>query len=253
MPPDLSFAVANGTVDDAEIAHFDAAASVWWDPNGSARWLHRYNPVRVAYIRDAACARFGRDPAKPDCLRGLRVLDIGCGAGVLCEPLARLGADVIGADPAKSLIEMARAHAAQGAVAVDYRPTTAEALADAGERFDVVLAMEVIEHVADYEAFLQRCAELVRPGGLVILSTINRTVLSFLFAIVAAEYVLRLLPRGAHQWSRFLQPGEIGTALGRHGLKLADVTGVTFNLMSRALQPSADTRVNFMLTAARPN
>jgi len=241
------------TVDQAEVASFDAAAEIWWDPDGAARWLHRYNPVRVAYIRDAACRRFGRDPADPDCLRGLRLIDIGCGAGVLCEPLAALGATVVGADPGPAILEVARRHAAQTGVAVDYRCTTAEGLADQGERFDVVLALEVIEHVADAELFLRRCAELVAPGGLMILSTINRTAKSFAFAIVMAEYVLRLLPRGAHQWRRFLRPDEVAAMMGRDGLALVDLSGVTLNLLTRALQLSPDTSVNFILTAAKPS
>lgn len=239
------------TIDRAEVASFDAAAEIWWDPNGAARWLHRYNPVRVAYIRDAACRRFGRDPTRPDCLRGLRILDIGCGAGVLCEPLAALGATVVGADPGPAILRVARRHAAQTGVEVDYRCTTAEALADEREKFDIVLALEVIEHVADSELFLRRCAELVAPGGLMILSTLNRTIKSFAFAIVMAEYVLRLLPRGAHQWSRFLSPDEVRAMMGCHGLSVVDISGVTLNLWTRALQLSANTAVNFILAAER--
>jgi 2-polyprenyl-6-hydroxyphenyl methylase / 3-demethylubiquinone-9 3-methyltransferase len=236
------------TVDSAEVARFDSAAAAWWDPDGEARWLHRYNPVRLDYIRRAGCRQFGADS-----LEGLRILDIGCGAGVLCEPLARLGADVVGVEPGASNIAMARRHADEAGLSIDYRCTTAEALADAGERFDIVLAMEVVEHVADARAFLARCAELVKPGGLMILSTINRTIKSFAYAIVAAEYVLRLLPRGAHQWRRFVTPPEAGTALAAGGLTLLDVSGVTLNLRTRDLQLSRDTAVNYMLTAVRPS
>ncbi len=243
---------SSGTVDAAELAQFDAPDIDWWDPRGDARWLHRYNPVRVAYICDVARRRFQRDPMRLDCLHGLRLLDIGCGAGVLCEPLARLGATVVGADPGQTIIQAARLHAQQTGVDVDYRCATAEALAEAGERFDVVLAMEVIEHVADWDVFLQRCAELVQPGGLMILSTINRTFKSFATAIVAAEYVLRLLPRGAHQWNRFVTPDEIRTALERNGLRVTDVSGVSFDLFARALRLSTNTKVNYMLTAERP-
>jgi 2-polyprenyl-6-hydroxyphenyl methylase/3-demethylubiquinone-9 3-methyltransferase len=239
------------TLDPAQVAHFDAAATEWWNANGAARWLHKYNAVRVPYIRDAACRCFRRDPGRVDCLHGLDVLDIGCGAGVLCEPLARLGASVVGADPGHSIIEEARRHARQSAVEVDYRCTTAEALADAGKQFDVVLAMEVIEHVTDSDLFVQRCAELVRPGGLIIISTINRTIKSLAFAIIAAEYVLRLLPRGAHQWTRFRKPAEIESSMESHGLRVLDVSGVTLNLFTRTLQLSRDTAVNYILAGQR--
>ena len=236
------------TIDSAEVARFDAAAAAWWDLDGEARWLHRYNPVRLDYIRRAGCRQFGTDS-----LKGLRILDIGCGAGVLCEPLARCGADVVGVEPGESNIIMARQHAREAGLAIDYRCTTAEALAKAGERFDIVLAMEVVEHVADAPAFLARCAELVTAGGLMILSTINRTIKSFAYAIVAAEYVLRLLPRGAHQGRRFVTPPEAGAALAAGGLTLMDVSGVTLNLRTRDLQLSRDTAVNYMLTEARPS
>jgi 2-polyprenyl-6-hydroxyphenyl methylase / 3-demethylubiquinone-9 3-methyltransferase len=241
----------SSTVDAAEVARFDAAAAAWWDPNGEARWLHRYNPVRLEYIRRAGCQRF-RGRTDRDGLKGLSILDIGCGAGVLCEPLARLGASVVGVEPGHSNIAIARQHAQDAGLAIDYRCTTAEALADAGEQFDIVLAMEVVEHVADASAFLSRCAELAKPEGLVILSTINRTWKSFAYAIVMGEYVLRLLPRGAHQWRRFVTPREAEAALAASGLELMDVTGVTLNLASRDLQLSKDTKVNYMLTAGRP-
>ena len=236
----------DASIDIAEVARFDAAAEAWWDPEGEARWLHRYNPVRLDYIGRAGCRQFDVDS-----LKNLRILDIGCGAGVLCEPLARLGADIVGVEPGESNIVMARRHAREAGLAIDYRCTTAEALADASERFDIVLAMEVVEHVADAPAFLARCAELVRPGGLVILSTINRTLKSYVYAIVAAEYVFRLLPRGAHQWRHFVTPPEAGAALAAGGLTLLDVSGVTLNLRTRDLQLSRDTAVNYMLTAAR--
>jgi len=241
---------SGSTIDEAQVARFDAAAAIWWDPKGEARWLHRYNPVRLDYIRRAACRRF-QEGSDLDGLKGLRILDIGCGAGVLCEPLARLGATVVGVDPGQSNIAMARQHARDAKLAIDYRCTTAEVLADAGEQFDIVLAMEVIEHVADARIFLSRCSELVRTGGLMILSTINRTPKSFAYAIVAAEYVLRLLPRGAHHWRRFVTPPEAETALAAGGLTLMDVTGVTLNLITRDLQLSRDTKVNYMLTAER--
>jgi 2-polyprenyl-6-hydroxyphenyl methylase/3-demethylubiquinone-9 3-methyltransferase len=241
----------SASIDNVEVERFDVPLEVWWESSGETRWLHRYNPVRVDYIRDAGCRRWRRDPRRADCLHGLRILDIGCGGGVLCEPVAALGATIIGADPAKGAIEAARRHALRSGIKIDYRCTTAEALADAGEQFDIVLAMEVIEHVADTDVFLARCAELVRPGGLMILSTINRTIKSYAYAIVAAEYILRLLPRGTHQWERFFTPDEFRVAMRLNGLQVNDVRGVTMNLRSRMMQLSADTRVNFLATAQR--
>jgi 2-polyprenyl-6-hydroxyphenyl methylase/3-demethylubiquinone-9 3-methyltransferase len=238
------------TIDAAEVARFDAAAAAWWDLNGDARWLHRYNPLRLDYIRDAGHRQFQLG-AEIDGLKGLRILDIGCGAGVLCEPLARLGAKVVGVDPGESNIVMARRHARDAGLSIDYRCTTAEALVHAGEQFDIVLAMEVVEHVADAHVFLTRCAQLVNANGLMILSTINRTLKSFAYAIVAAEYILRLLPRGAHQWRRFVTPREAGAALAASGLEMMDVSGVSLNLMTRNLQLSRDTGVNYILTAGR--
>jgi 2-polyprenyl-6-hydroxyphenyl methylase/3-demethylubiquinone-9 3-methyltransferase len=242
---------AGTSIDSIEVERFDVPLDVWWSTTGEAGWLHKYNPVRIDYIRDAACRHWQRDARRADCLRDLRVLDIGCGGGVLCEPVAALGATVIGADPAPGAIEAARLHALAGGRAIDYRCTTAEALSDAGEKFDIVLAMEVIEHVADHELFLERCADLIAPGGVMILSTINRTFKSYVYAIMAAEYVLRLLPRGTHQWERFLKPEEIGIALSSHGLRTANVSGVTMNLLSRQMQLSRDTAVNFIMTAER--
>ena len=190
----------------------------------AARWACCTSSTRCgsAIIKEAACRRFGRDAKRLDSLAGLRILDIGCGGGILSEPLARLGADVVGADPAAANIEAARLHAAQGDLAIDYRVTTAEALADAGERFDVVLAMEVVEHVADVALFVTRCAEMVKPGGLMIVATLNRTLKSFALAIVGAEYVLGWLPRGTHQWDKFVTPNELEAALERHGLRVVE-------------------------------
>ena len=240
------------TVDAAEVERFSRLAAEWWNPRGKMAVLHKFNPVRLAYIRDAACRRFGRDPKQIDCLSGLRILDIGCGGGLLSEPLARLGAAVLGADPSTTNIEAARLHAQQAEVAVDYRSTTAEALADAGERFDVVLAMEVVEHVADLALFVRRCGEMVNPGGLMVAATINRTLKSFALAIVGAEYVLRWLPRGTHQWDKFVTPNELEAAMARAGLRTTAESGVTYNIVADSWQLSRDMDVNYMLVADKP-
>jgi 2-polyprenyl-6-hydroxyphenyl methylase / 3-demethylubiquinone-9 3-methyltransferase len=239
------------TVDAAEVARFSAYATEWWDPRGKMAMLHRFNPVRLAFIKQAACRRFERDERRLDALAGLRVLDIGCGGGILSEPLARLGAAVVGADPSQTNVEAAKLHAAEAGVVVDYRTTTAEALAEEGEGFDVVLAMEVVEHVADLGLFISRCAEMVRPGGLMITATLNRTLKSFALAIVGAEYVLRWLPRGTHQWEKFVTPNELEAALERHGLRVIDETGVIYNLLADRWQLSTDMDVNYMMVAER--
>jgi 2-polyprenyl-6-hydroxyphenyl methylase/3-demethylubiquinone-9 3-methyltransferase len=239
------------TVDEAELARFAALAGEWWDPRGKMAPLHKFNPVRLGYIRDAACRRFGRDPRRLDCLEGLRMLDIGCGGGILSEPLARLGADMVGADPAEANIEAARVHAADGGLAIDYRATTAEALAEAGERFDIVLAMEVVEHVADVNLFVALTGAMVKPGGLMVAATLNRTLKSFALAIVGAEYVLRWLPRGTHQWDKFVTPNELEIALERAGLRIIDETGVVYNPLADSWRIASDMDVNYMVTAER--
>jgi 2-polyprenyl-6-hydroxyphenyl methylase/3-demethylubiquinone-9 3-methyltransferase len=211
--------------------------------------LHKFNPVRLAYIRDAACENFARDPKRLDCLSGLRVLDIGCGGGLLSEPLARLGASVVGADPSHTNIEAAKLHSQKSGLAIDYRATTAEALADEGETFDVVLAMEVVEHVTSVELFIDRCASMVKPGGLLIVATLNRTLKSFALAIVGAEYVLGWLPRGTHRWDKFVTPNELEIALELAGLRPVDETGVVYNLLADSWEKSSDTDVNYMVTA----
>ena len=208
------------SVDEAEVERFSSHAADWWDPRGPMAALHKFNPVRLAYIRDQAAARFGRDPKKLACLDGLRMLDIGCGGGILSEPLARLGAAMVGADPAEENIEAARAHSQDQGLSIDYRATTAEVLAEAGEKFDVVLAMEVVEHVTDVALFVSTCASMVKPGGLFIAATLNRTLKSFALAIVGAEYVLRWIPRGTHQWDKFVTPRELETAVENTGLRV---------------------------------
>jgi len=214
------------TVDAAAVRHFSALAAQWWDQRGPMAVLHKFNPVRLGFI-----------------------LDIGCGAGILSEPLARLGADVMGADPSEANIAAAKMHAADTGVIVDYRITSVEALADVGELFDVVLAMEVVEHVADLNLFVKRCAEMVKPGGLMITATINRTLESFALAIVGAEYVLRWLPRGTHEWDKFVTPNELEAALERYGLRAIDETGVIYNILADRWQLSNDMDVNYIVTA----
>jgi len=242
---------ADATVDVAEVRRFSRLAGEWWDPRGKMAVLHKFNPVRLAYIRDAACRQFGRDARRPPCLKGIRILDIGCGGGILSEPLARLGAEVVGADPSTHNIEAAKLHAERGGLTIDYRVTAAETLADGGERFDVVLAMEVVEHVADVDLFVRRCAEMVKPGGLMVAATLNRTVKSFALAIVGAEYVLRWLPRGTHQWDKFVTPNELDIAMTQAGLRVSDETGVIYNPLADQWRLSSDMDVNYMLTAER--
>jgi 2-polyprenyl-6-hydroxyphenyl methylase / 3-demethylubiquinone-9 3-methyltransferase len=239
------------TIDAAEVERFARLAGEWWDPGGKMGVLHKFNPVRLAYIRDAACRQFDRDARRAPCLDGIRILDIGCGGGILCEPLARLGAAMVGADPARQNIEAAKLHADANMLAIDYRVTTVEALADAGERFDVVLAMEVVEHVADVGLFVQRCAGMVNPGGLMIAATLNRTVKSFALAIVGAEYVLRWLPRGTHQWDKFVTPNELEIAMTQAGLTVTAESGVIYNPLSDQWRLSSDMDVNYMLTAEK--
>ncbi len=240
------------TVDAAELEKFAAMAEEWWDPTGKFKPLHKFNPVRIAYIRDRLCARFGRDAEADRPLQGLSLVDIGCGGGLLCEPMARLGATVTGIDATERSVHIAAAHAAQMGLDIDYRFLTAEALLATGERFDAVLNMEVVEHVADVRVFLEASAGLVKPGGLMVCATLNRTAKAFALAIVGAEYVMRWLPRGTHDWRKFVKPSELAGYLGGGGLTVQEMTGVTYNPVSDAwrLNPR-DLDVNYMVVAAR--
>lgn len=240
------------SVDPAEVARFERIARTWWDPKGPMGTLHKFNPVRLQFIRDEACRRFGRDPKGPEPLSGLTILDVGCGGGVLTEPLARLGARVTGLDPAPTNIAVARLHAAQGGVAADYREETVEEVVGRGERFDVVLAMEVVEHVSDVPAFVGACCTAVAPGGILVMATINRTMKAFALAIVGAEYVLGWLPRGTHSWEKFVTPDELEDAIRAGGLGVMDVRGVAYNPLSDRWSLSRDTGVNYMMLGARP-
>ena len=241
------------TVDPAEIAKFEAMAADWWDPTGKFKPLHMLNPCRLDYICAQIAAEYDRDLTTKTPFAGLRLLDIGCGGGLLSEPMARLGAEVVGADAAERNIPVAQVHAAQMGLTIDYRNTTAEALAQAGERFDVVLNMEVVEHVADPLAYLTACHDLLNPGGLHICSTINRNPKSYAMAIVGAEVVMRWLPRGTHDWSKFITPDELFALLEQAGLRPVDRKGFVFNPLSWNWRLSdRDLSVNYVTASLRP-
>ncbi len=240
------------SVDAAEVAKFAALADQWWDEEGPFRPLHRLNPVRLGFIRDQLAARFDRDIHADRPLKGLRIADIGCGGGLLSEPLARLGANVTGIDATQQNIQAASAHAAQSGLAIDYRLATAEALHDAGEQFDAVLNMEVVEHVADADVFLDAAAGLVRPGGTMLAATLNRTAKSYAFAILGAEILLRWLPRGTHDWRRFMRPSELAAGLRNANMTVTEITGVVYNPFSgRWSLDARDLDVNYMLVAEK--
>jgi len=239
------------SVDPAEVAKFSKLAAEWWDPSGKFAPLHKFNPLRLSFIRGEALARFQRDRQSLRPFEGLSLLDIGCGGGLLSEPMARLGFTVTGADASEKNIGTARTHAAQSGVPVDYRVATAEALAEAGESFDVVLNMEVVEHVADVKAYLWACARLVKPGGITIVATINKTLKSLVLAKFAAEYVLRWMPKGTHDWNRFLPPDEIQKSLEETGLTILKTQGVFFDVLTWDWRLSNDVDVNYMVVAGR--
>ena len=241
------------SVDNDEIAKFSALADEWWDPQGSFRPLHKLNPARLTYIRDRICANFDRDAANQHPLAGLRVADIGCGGGLLTEPMARLGAEVTGFDAAERNIMVARNHAERMGLDIDYRFATVESIADAGEQFDVVLSMEVVEHVTDVEQFLDASCTLVSPGGMMFVATLNRTLKSFAFAIVGAEYVLRWLPRGTHDWRKFVRPSEMAAALRRGGLTKISFSGLALDTLKGTWRiDERDISVNYIGCAMRP-
>ena len=245
-------ALKAANVDAHEVEHFSRLAKEWWDPNGKFKPLHRFNPVRLEYIRDTLCRHFGRDLDAERPLEGLSILDIGCGGGLLCEPLTRLGASVTGIDPSRANIDIAKQHAAEAGLDINYRVTAAEALVKQAESFDMVLAMEVIEHVPNVDAFLSACAKLVKPGGLLLVATINRTLKALAFAIVGAEYVLRWLPRGTHHYDKFVKPEEIAHPLDDAGMEILELQGVIFNPLFMRWQLSTDFSVNYMSLSARP-
>jgi 2-polyprenyl-6-hydroxyphenyl methylase / 3-demethylubiquinone-9 3-methyltransferase len=244
-------AEAKTSVDPDEIARFERLAADWWSPTGSMKPLHRLNPPRLRFIRDAIAAWSGKDGRAADGLAGLSMLDVGCGAGLLCEPLVRLGARVTGLDAAAASLEVARLHAARSGLVIDYRDALAEDLLARGETFDVVLALEVVEHVVDAAAFLKTCAGLTRPGGLMLVSTINRTMKAWALAIVAAERILRWLPPGTHRWDRFVKPAEILAALAPAGMTETAGSGMIYDPLVDEWRLSRDMDVNYIMAFAR--
>ncbi|MEY4779584.1 MAG: hypothetical protein RLZZ607_897 [Pseudomonadota bacterium] len=240
------------TIDPSEVAKFEAMAAEWWNPNGKFRPLHLMNPCRLDYITGQIAAEYGRDLTKPLPFAGLRILDIGCGGGLLSEPMARLGAAVVGADAAPRNIPVAQVHAQASGLSIDYRFTTAEDLAAAGEQFDVVLNMEVVEHVSDPLAYLTACHDLLKPGGIMLCSTLNRNPKSYLMAIIGAEWVMRWLPKGTHDWAKFITPDELYALINRAGLTPVDRKGMVFNPVSWGWSLSArDLSVNYVTTSRK--
>ena len=241
------------SINPAEVAKFEAMAAEWWDPHGKFQPLHQMNPCRLDYITSQIAAEFDRDLTRPKPFAGLRLLDIGCGGGLLSEPMARLGAEVLGADAAPRNIPVAQLHAQQSGLDIDYRVTTAEDLAAMGEQFDVVLNMEVVEHVADPQAFLTTCQTLLKPGGLLICSTLNRNAKSFAFAIVGAEWVMRWLPKGTHDWAKFITPDELYTLIETAGLRPVDRKGMVFNPVTwRWSLSDRDLSCNYVTASVKP-
>ncbi|MGB7288368.1 MAG: bifunctional 2-polyprenyl-6-hydroxyphenol methylase/3-demethylubiquinol 3-O-methyltransferase UbiG [Salaquimonas sp.] len=239
------------TIDQNEVDRFSAMAAEWWDPSGKFKPLHKFNPVRLTYIKEQVCAHFDRDIRDPVAFKGLRFLDIGCGGGLLCEPMARLGAEIVGADASEVNIEVAKIHAAQSGLKIDYRAETAEVLAAAGEKFDVILNMEVVEHVSDVNLFMGKCAEMVKPQGLMFVATINRTQKAKALAIFMAENVLRWLPKGTHQYEKLVRPEELEAPLNANGMQVIDKNGVFYNILQDSWNKSKDLDVNYMILAKR--
>ena len=241
---------ANSSIDPEEIAHFSRMADEWWDENGKFKPLHRLNPARLAFLRDRTLGHFNRDSRVGEPLKGLRLIDIGCGGGLVAEPMARLGARVTGIDAAEKNIAVAGLHAEKSGLAIDYRCATAEALAAESLQFDIVLALEIVEHVADAASFVRSCAALAAPGGLAVFSTLNRTAKSYAMAILGAEYVLRWLPVGTHQWNKFLRPSELCRFIGQSGLEVEAMAGLVYRPLAGRWEIDArDLSVNYLVVA----
>ena len=239
------------TIDPEDVARFSAIADEWWDPDGKFKPLHRFNPIRLHYIRDRICTHFGRDKQSLRPFAGLRLLDVGCGGGLISEPLARMGADVTGIDASERNIRTAQVHAKQGSLDISYRSTTVEEIAATGESYDAVISLEVVEHVADVDLFLDGCAALTADNGAIALATLNRTPKSFALGIVGAEYIMRWLPRGTHKWKKFVRPSELARGLRRNGITVEDISGLTFNPPNSEWQVSGDVSVNYVLFGTR--
>lgn len=252
----MSHASANNsrTANAEEIARFSAMAEKWWDPNGAMKPLHKFNPIRLQLLRDNIAAHLGRDASQLDVLKDVEIIDIGCGAGLLSEPLARMGAKMTSIDAAENNIEVAKVHAAQSGLAIDYRNCTPEMLVDEGKQFDIVLNMEVIEHVDDPQFFMQACAALLKPSGLMFVATLNRTIKSLALAKFGAEYVLRWLPAGTHDWRKFVKPSEMSGFLRGAGLDLVEITGVAYNPINDKWSVAPrDLDINYMVIAQKPS
>ena len=243
--------LTQNTQDEAEIEKFSSIADDWWNPTGKFKPLHKLFPVRLSYIKELSCEHFAKDKNSTSAFQGLNIVDVGCGGGLLTEPMKRLGARVVGIDPSESNIQVAKGHAEKMNLSIDYRAETAERLLKNKEKFDIVLNMEVVEHVADVPLFMSQCAKLVKPGGLMFVSTINRTLKAYLLAIVGAEQILRWLPKGTHTYEKFLKPKELETLMTDDGLNLIDECGVVFNPLYGCWNKSQDMDVNYMLCASR--
>jgi len=251
-PASVSDAASGASIDPEEVARFSAQAAEWWDAKGPFAPLHKFNPARLAFVRDITAERFGRDATARRPFQGLKLIDIGCGGGLLAEPMARLGFDVTAIDASAENIGTARAHADEQGLEIGYRAATAEQLLEEGAGpFDVVLAMEVVEHVADPAAFLQTCARLVAPGGVMVTATLNRTVQGLLLGKVAAEYVLRWVPAGTHDWSKFLKPDEIRAMLADEPLSIEGPFGISYDPMTDRWSAGGDASVNYMMVGYR--
>lgn len=240
------------TVDEQEVAKFSNMAEAWWDPNGEFKPLHKFTPVRLSYIKEKTCNHFKLVGPNSKLLQDLKILDIGCGGGLLSEPMARLGAKVVGVDPSHANIQVAKLHAEKMDLDINYQNSSAEELIQTGEKFDVVMNMEVVEHVADVEQFVFHCSALIKPGGLMFVSTINRTLKAYLLAIIGAERILRWLPKGTHKFDKFVKPEELEKLFANSGLLLEDKCGVVYNPILDCWKISTDLDVNYILLAKKP-